>query len=42
MNKGELIAKIAEAGMSKKDAGAALDAAISAGKRPDQWTSGKR
>ena len=28
MNKGELIAKIAEAGLSKKDAGIALDAAI--------------
>ena len=26
MNKGELIAKIAEAGLSKKDAGIALDA----------------
>ena len=30
MNKGELIAKIAEAGLSKKDAGLALDAAIAA------------
>ena len=30
MNKGELIAKIAEAGLSKKDAGVALDAAIAA------------
>ena len=30
MNKGELIAKIAEAGLSKKDAGIALDAAIAA------------
>ena len=30
MNKGELIAKIAEAGVSKKDAGLALDAAIAA------------
>ena len=30
MNKGELIAKIAEAGLSKKDAGAALDAAVAA------------
>ena len=28
MNKGELIAKISEAGLSKKDAGVALDAAI--------------
>ena len=28
MNKSELIAKIAEAGLSKKDAGAALDAAV--------------
>ena len=30
MNKGELIAKIAEAGLTKKDAGIALDAAIAA------------
>ena len=30
MNKSELIAKIAEAGLSKKDAGVALDAAIAA------------
>ena len=30
MNKGELIAKIAESGLSKKDAGIALDAAIAA------------
>lgn len=30
MNKNELIAKIAEAGLSKKDAGTALDAAIAA------------
>jgi DNA-binding protein HU-beta len=30
MNKGELIAKTAEAGLSKKDAGVALDAAIAA------------
>ena len=30
MKKGELIAKIAEAGLSKKDAGLALDAAIAA------------
>ena len=30
MNKSELIAKIAEAGFSKKDAGAALDAVIAA------------
>ena len=30
MNKGELIAKIAEAGLSKKDAGIALDTAIAA------------
>ena len=30
MNKGELIAKIAEAGLTKKDAGVALDAAIAA------------
>ena len=30
MNKGELIAKIAEAGLSKKDAGTALDAAVTA------------
>ena len=30
MNKGELIAKIAEAGLSQKDAGIALDAAIAA------------
>ena len=30
MNKGELIAKIAEAGLSKKDAAAALDAAVDA------------
>ena len=30
MNKGELIAKIAEAGLSRKDAGVALDAAIAA------------
>ena len=30
MNKGELINKIAEAGLSKKDAGIALDAAINA------------
>lgn len=30
MNKGELINKIAEAGLSKKDAGVALDAAIAA------------
>jgi DNA-binding protein HU-beta len=30
MNKGELIAKIAEAGLSKKDAGIALEAAIAA------------
>ena len=30
MNKGELIAKIAEAGLSKKDAGISLDAAIAA------------
>ncbi len=30
MNKGELIAKIAEAGLSKKDAGIALVAAIAA------------
>ncbi len=30
MNKGELVAKIAEAGLSKKDAGVALDAAIAA------------
>ena len=28
MNKGELIAKIAEAGLSKKDAGVALNAAM--------------
>ena len=30
MNKGELIAKIAEAGLSKKDAGIALDATLNA------------
>ena len=30
MNKSELIAKIAEAGLSRKDAGVALDAAIAA------------
>lgn len=30
MNKSELIAKISEAGLSKKDAGVALDAAIAA------------
>ena len=30
MNKGELIAKIAEAGLTKKDAGVALDATLSA------------
>ena len=30
MNKGELVAKIAEAGLSKKDAGIALDAAVAA------------
>ena len=30
MNKGELIAKIAETGLTKKDAGIALDAAIAA------------
>ena len=30
MNKGELIAKIAEAGLSKKDEGIAPDAAIAA------------
>lgn len=30
MNKGELINKIAEAGLTKKDAGVALDAAINA------------
>ena len=30
MNKGELITKIAEAGLTKKDAGIALDAAIAA------------
>ena len=30
MNKSELIAKIAEAGLSKKDAGTALDAAVTA------------
>jgi len=30
MNKGELINKISEAGLTKKDAGAALDAALNA------------
>jgi len=30
MNKGELVAKIADAGLSKKDAGVALEAALKA------------